>query len=81
MWTKMDIKNTHSKDLRNLRKWIREELDFRADVGREIEERKNIGTAQLDMEDKFPQIRERMESMRDWNRGAMARRRRDGNYA
>ena len=39
MMTKIEIKDTHSKDLRNLRKWIREELDFRADVGKEIEER------------------------------------------
>ena len=43
---------------------IREELDFRADVGREIES----SAAQSDMEDKFPHIRERMESMRDWDR-------------
>ena len=57
MMTKMEVKDTHSKDLRNLRKWIREELDFRADVGREIES----STAQLDMKDKFPQIREKME--------------------
>ena len=64
MMTKMEVKDTHSKDLRNLRKWIREELDFRADVGREIES----SAAQSDMEDKFHHIRERMESMRDWYR-------------
>ena len=32
----MDIKNMHSKELRNIRNMIREELDFRADVGSEI---------------------------------------------
>ena len=53
----LDIKMYSSKVLRNIRKMIREELDFRADVGREIES----STAQLDMKDKFPQIREKME--------------------
>ena len=33
---RMDIKNMHSKELRTLRNMIREELDFRADVGSEI---------------------------------------------
>ena len=61
---RLDIKMYSSKVLRNIRKMIREELDFRADVGREIES----STAQLDMKDKFPQIREKMESMRDWDR-------------
>ena len=60
---KIDIKMYSSKELRNIRQMIREELDFRADVGREIE-----SSAQLDMKDKFPHIRERMESMRDWDR-------------
>ena len=54
---RLDIKMYSSKVLRNIRKMIREELDFRADVGREIES----STAQLDMKDKFPQIRENME--------------------
>lgn len=54
---RLDIKMYSSKVLRNIRKMIREELDFRADVGREIES----STAQLDMKDKFPQIREKME--------------------
>ena len=39
MPTKVDIKGLHSKELRELRNMIREELDFRADVGREISER------------------------------------------
>ena len=33
---RIDIKNMHSKELRELRNMIREELDFRADVGSEI---------------------------------------------
>ena len=33
---RIDIKNMHSKELRTLRRMIREELDFRADVGSEI---------------------------------------------
>ena len=37
--TRVDIKGLHSKELRELRNMIREELDFRADVGREISER------------------------------------------
>ena len=61
---KLDIKMHSSKVLRKIRQMIREELDFRADVGREIE----ASAAQSDMEDKFPHIRERMESMRDWDR-------------
>ena len=61
---RLDIKIHSSKVLRKIRQMIREELDFRADVGREIE----ASAAQSDMEDKFPHIRERMESMRDWDR-------------
>ena len=61
---RLDIKMHSSKVLRKIRQMIREELDFRADVGREIES----SAAQSDMEDKFPHIRERMESMRDWDR-------------
>ena len=61
---RLDIKMYSSKVLRKIRQMIREELDFRADVGREIES----SAAQSDMEDKFPHIRERMESMRDWDR-------------
>ena len=61
---KLDVKMHSSKVLRKIRQMIREELDFRADVGREIES----SAAQSDMEDKFPHIRERMESMRDWDR-------------
>ena len=54
---RLDIKMHSSKVLRKIRQMIREELDFRADVGREIES----STEQLDMKDKFPQIREKME--------------------
>lgn len=68
MMTKIEIKDTHSKDLRNLRKWIREELDFRADVGKEIEEREKKLDNLIDDDYEFPHIRERMKSMRDWDR-------------
>ena len=37
--TKIDIKMMHSTELRELRTMIREELDFRAEVGKEINER------------------------------------------
>ena len=40
MIDQIELKNMHSKELRTLRNMIREELDFRADVGREIDERK-----------------------------------------
>ena len=36
--TKIDIKMMHSTELRELRTMIREELDFRAEVGKEINE-------------------------------------------
>ena len=36
--TKIDIKMIHSTELRELRSMIREELDFRAEVGKEINE-------------------------------------------
>ena len=39
MIDKIELKNMHSKELRNLRNMIREELDFRADVGSEIANR------------------------------------------
>ena len=79
----------HSKKLRELRNMIREELDFRADVGSEIEnkeawmsstewgekvqeERKKEEErerAHAYIEDNnHSHIRDRMESMRDWNR-------------
>ena len=34
--TKIDIKMMHSAELRELRSMIRDELDFRAEVGKEI---------------------------------------------
>ena len=36
--TRIDVKMMESKELRELRMYIREELDFRADIGREIQE-------------------------------------------
>ena len=36
--TKIDIKMMHSTELRELRSMIREELNFRAEVGKEINE-------------------------------------------
>lgn len=40
MIDQIELKNMHSKELRILRNMIREELDFRADIGSEIDERK-----------------------------------------
>ena len=37
--TRIDVKKMHSRELRELRKMIRKELDFRANVGTEIERR------------------------------------------
>ena len=36
--TKIDIKMMHSTELRELRSMIREELDFRSEIGKEINE-------------------------------------------
>ena len=36
--TRIDIKMMHSTELRELRSMIRDELDFRAEVGKEINE-------------------------------------------
>jgi hypothetical protein len=36
--TKIDIKMMHSTELRELRSMVKEELDFRAEVGKEINE-------------------------------------------
>jgi len=38
MMTRMDMKMMNSKELRELRSLIRKELDFRADIGQELEE-------------------------------------------
>ena len=76
----VDIKMYSSKELRKMRQMIQEELDFRADVGRDIEESTRIALdnfddlnraiqeAQSEKENDHPHIRERMESMRDWDR-------------
>ena len=42
MIDQIELKNMHSKELRILRNMIREELDFRADIGSEIDERSSI---------------------------------------
>ena len=34
--TRIDVKMMESKELRELRMYIREELDFRADIGKEL---------------------------------------------
>lgn len=34
--TRLDIKNMHSTELREIRSMIRKELDFRAEIGNEI---------------------------------------------
>ena len=36
--TRIDVKMMESKELRTLRNMIRKELDFRADIGQEIQE-------------------------------------------
>ena len=77
---RVDIKMMDSKELRKIRQMIREELDFREDVGRDIEKSTSIALdnfddlnraiqeAQSEKENEHPHIRERMESMRDWDR-------------
>ena len=38
MMTRIDVKMKSSKELRELRTMIRKELDFRADIGEELED-------------------------------------------
>ena len=38
MMTRIDVKMKSSKELRELRTLIRKELDFRADIGQELED-------------------------------------------
>ena len=38
MMTRIDLKMKSSKELRELRTMIRKELDFRADIGQELED-------------------------------------------
>ena len=64
----VDIKMYSSKELRKMRQMIREELDFRADVEKEIVEREKKLDNLIDDDYEFPHIRERMGSMRDWDR-------------
>ena len=91
MIDRIELKNMHSKELRMLRNMIREELDFRADVGSEIANREVWMSSTewgekvqelLEKENKeererthayiednaHSHIRDRMESMRDWDR-------------
>ena len=87
MIDRIELKNMHSKELRNLRNMIREELDFRADVGSEIANREAWMSStewgekvqELLKEERerthayiednaHSHIRDRMESMRDWER-------------
>ena len=39
MINQIELKNMHSRELRTLRNMIRKELDFRADVGSELDNR------------------------------------------
>ena len=63
--TRIDVKKMHSKELRELRTMIREELDFRADVGTEIERRdlekkEWLSVAEWsDRVEKFSEVKER----------------------
>ena len=36
--SRIDVKKMHSKELRDLRTMIRKELDFRAEIGEELED-------------------------------------------
>ena len=87
MIDRIELKNMHSKELRTLRNMIREELDFRADVGSEIAN-KEVWMSSTEWGEKVQEllkeererahayiednahshIRDRMESMRDWDR-------------
>ena len=48
MMTKVELKNMHSNDLRELKKRIQEELNFRDDIGKEIETTKEKDTNRHD---------------------------------
>ena len=48
MMTKVELKNMHSNDLRELKKRIQEELNFRDDIGKEIETTKEKDTNRYD---------------------------------
>ena len=91
MIDRIELKNMHSKELRTLRRMIREELDFRDDIGSEIEN-KEAWVSSTEWGEKVQQellkeeqrektyayieetshsnvaSKERMESMRDWDR-------------
>ena len=43
MMTRVELKNMHSTELRKLKKMIQEELNFREDIGKEIETIKTKG--------------------------------------
>ena len=44
MMTKVELKNMHSTELRKLKKMIQEELNFREDIGKEIEKTNDNNT-------------------------------------
>ena len=48
MMTKIELKMMHSNDLRELKKMIQEELNFRDDIGKEIETTKEKDTNRYD---------------------------------
>ena len=48
MMSRVDIKMMHSNELRELKKMIQEELNFRDDIGKEIETTKEKDTNRYD---------------------------------
>ena len=50
MMTRIDVKMMESKELRELRMYIREELDFRADIGKELKSKELKSNEQEDNE-------------------------------
>ena len=48
MMTRIELKMMHSNDLRELKKMIQEELNFRDDIGKEIETTKEKDTNRYD---------------------------------
>ena len=48
MMSKIDLKMMHRNDLRELKKMIQEELNFRDDIGKEIETTKEKDTNRYD---------------------------------
>ena len=59
--TRIDVKMMSSKELRELRNMIREELDFRADVGQEIQENEKHKKVNREKEDENANTEENSE--------------------